>query len=82
VRALDAFLDALAQLEASNDFLQQHSSLAAVQAAVEHSQVRQKGGKRRGGGAQPAGSSVGSRRAQPGDKGNTQQYGQQWSTVR
>jgi hypothetical protein len=40
VRNLDGFLDALAQLEASNDFLMQHSQLAAVQAAVEHSQVR------------------------------------------
>lgn len=40
VRDLEGFLDGLAQLEASNDFLLQHSDLAAVRGAREHSQVR------------------------------------------
>lgn len=35
---LDGFLDCLTQLEASNDFLVAHGSLAAVRAALEHSQ--------------------------------------------
>lgn len=39
MRDLDGFLDSLTQLEASNDFLVQHGQLAAVQAAIEHSQV-------------------------------------------
>jgi hypothetical protein len=36
---IDGFLDALAQLETSNDFLVQHGSLSAVQMAIAHSQV-------------------------------------------
>jgi hypothetical protein len=40
VSNLDGFLGALGQLEASNDFLVQHGQLAAVRAAIEHSQVK------------------------------------------
>eukprot|EP00775_Hariotina_reticulata_P010615 gene10615-10773_t len=36
---LECFLDALQQLEASNDYLQKHNRLAAVKSAVQHTQV-------------------------------------------
>jgi hypothetical protein len=36
---LKIFLDALQQLEASNDYLQKHNRLAAVKSAVQHTQA-------------------------------------------